>query len=482
GPLEIARTLVSPNLPIDVRATITSTGPGSATRTAELLIDGVPVSGLSQTVGPIPPGGKVPVTFRTSIATPGSHLLTVRLAPGDDPLSANDEASGPVEVTAALPVLLVDGEPGLEPFSNETDFLRAALAPTGDDAPQVRASVVKATEFRAEALKDQRVVVLANVDRLEPPEIAALAGFLGSGGGVLVAPGDRVDLDFYNEMLSQDGAGWLPAILGDRKGNPGRHEPVAHPSPSGFTAPLTSFGLGDSPPLADADLFFYRVLTPVARPPVAAVTARLDTGDPWIVERPFRKGRVALLAGPIDAEGGTLPVNPDFVPWIHELVFHLADHSASRRPLKPGEPILLDLDPEPPDSLKTLDVRRPSGSSARADVVRSGGKAQARFADTNEPGVYRVSLPDGLAHVSVAADPRESDPEPLAKAEAERLANGWPLVFESDPVQLPDRILAKGGRGPKPFWRVLVLAALAGLCLEVWLTRRLVQARGIAET
>jgi hypothetical protein len=378
-------------------------------------------------------------------------------------------------------VLLVDGEPGLEPFSNETDFLRAALAPTGDDAPQVRASVVKAAEFHADALNDQRVVVLANVERLEPPEIAALAGFLGSGGGVLVAPGDRVDVDFYNQMLSQDGAGWLPATLGDRKGSPGRREPLAHPSPSGFTAPLTSFGLGNRPPLADADLFFYRVLTPGTRPPVAAVTARLDTGDPWIVERPFRKGRVVLLAGPIDAEGGTLPVNPDFVPWVHELVFHLADRSASRRPLKPGEPILLDLDPAPPDSLKTLDVRRPDGSTAHADVVRSEGKVQARLTDTAEPGVYRVSLPDGLAHVSVAADARESDPEPLAQAESTRLANGWPLVFESDPVQLPDRILAKGGRGPRPLWRPLVLAALAGLCLEVWLTRKLVQSRGIAE-
>jgi len=32
-----------------------------------------------------------------------------------------------------------------------------------------------------------------------------------------------------------------------------------------------------------------------------------------------------------------------------------------------------------------------------------------------------------------------------------------------------------------PIWRGLVLAALAGLCLEVWLTRRLVRGRGIAD-
>ena len=47
-----------------------------------------------------------------------------------DPLRANDRSERPVEVASAVPVLLVDGDRGLEPLSSETDFLRAALAPT----------------------------------------------------------------------------------------------------------------------------------------------------------------------------------------------------------------------------------------------------------------------------------------------------------------------------------------------------------------
>ena len=86
-------------------------------------------------------------------------------------------------MTTALPVLLVDGKPGLEPYSGATDFLRAALAPTGDDTPQVRAMVVAPAQLDAATLRGQSVVVLAGVDRLGPVATAALGRFLDAGGG-----------------------------------------------------------------------------------------------------------------------------------------------------------------------------------------------------------------------------------------------------------------------------------------------------------
>ena len=211
--------------------------------------------------------------------------------------------------------------------------------------------------------------------------------------------------------------------------------------------------------------------------------ARLDTGDPWIVERPHRDGRVLLLAGPLDAEGGTLPVNPDFVPLVHELVFHLADADSGAADVRPGEPVAVDLDAvEMPAGAETVDVVSPSGEPLKATIERGGGRTRARLESADEPGLYRFELPDGVSYVSVAADPREWDPEPLATADAEALAEGWPLVFVDDPADLPGRLFATSGRGERhPLWRVLVLAALAGLCLEVYLTRRIVRERGLAD-
>jgi len=476
GPPTVSRALVTPGLPLTVTADVDNAGPGPLTRTAEFLIDGRAAPGLAQVVGPVPQGGRARLAFKTALPSPGSHLLTVRLEGGDDALPADDEASVAVEVAPALPALLVDGEPGGEPLTGETDFLRAALAPTGDDTPQVRATVVKPDGLTAAALDGRSVLVLANVERLELDQASAVARFLDAGGGVLVAPGDRVDPAAYAALP------WMPAKLGDRTGDFAARKAVAHPAPATFAGPvLPSFAQGDAPPLASADLFGYRRLEPA---PGASVSARLDTGEPWVVERSLGpgKGRVLLLAGPIDAEGGTLPVNPDFVPLVHEWAFHLAGGSEPRA-ARPGEPIVFDLRPAPAAGVTSLPVRTPGGETGRAAVTRAAGVARARFEGTSEPGVYRLSLPDppgGFSYATVRGDARVDDASPLEPAEAARLSEGWPLVFEPDAPRLVARMLTGGPGGRRELWRGLVLAALGGLCVEIYLTRKLVRGQGLA--
>ena len=473
GPVSVSRALATPGLPIIVSADVKNAGPGFLTRTAELLIDGRAVSGSARVVGPIPVDGKAPLTFEATVTEPGSHLLTIALTGGDDALPADDEGSAAVEVSSALAVLLVDGEPGREPFTGETDFLRAALAPTGDDTPQARATVVIPEMFTPESLKNQRVLILSNVERLGVDEASAVSRFLDTGGGVLVAPGDRTDASYWNQV------GWLPATFGDRVGDFSARIAVGHPSPSSFSGPvLPPFAQGDAPPLARAELFGYRVLKPLAG---SSVAARLDTKAPWAVERPSGRGRVLLLAGPLDAEGGTLPVNPDFVPLIHEWTFHLAGGIAPRS-ARPGEPIVIDLNPAPDASVTSLPVLTPSGETIRAAVTRTSTAAKVRIDDTAEPGVYRLSKPEppgGFVYAIVQGDALGADPSPLEPAEAAQLSEGWPLTFAADAARLSDRLFTAGPGGRRELWRGLVLAALGGLCVEIYLTRRLVRGQGL---
>lgn len=483
GALELARSLVAPGQSISVTTQVANSGHGSLTCTAELLLDDQPVPGTAQQVGPIPAGGRMPIALRTVVAMPGSHLLTVRLTTGSNSLPGAEESSRPIEVASALPVVLVNGKPGAEPLRGSTDFLRAALAPAGDQTPQVRVRVVSSEALDAPVLAGQRVAVLANVERLTPQQARAVESFLESGGGVLAVLGDRTDAVYYNEQLYREGAGWLPARLGEAHGDPGQPDQAPHPAPRSFSGPwMAPFGSGESPALGDARVFAYRELIPSARPAAGSVLARLDTNDPWLVERAYGRGRAAVLAGSLDADGGTLPVNPDFLPWVYELIFHLADSGARANLVAPGEPILMELDPAPAADLKTLPVRTPGGKEGRAAVVRPGlrGTARVRIDDTSEAGVYRVALqdlPGGLAYAVVAANPRELDLAPLEQPEAAHLAEGWPLQFGADPSRLPSQLFARHGGGRHEFWRTLLLAALAGLALEVWLTRRLAQGR-----
>ncbi len=473
--LELSRTSTVPRLPITVTATVANSGPGPLTRPIELLIDGTAAPGTSQVVGPIPPGGQASVSFRIALDEPGSHLLTAQLAPADDPMPSDDEASRAIDVTAALPVLLVDGEPSLEPLGSETDFLRAALAPSGDDLPQVKATVVPLRDFNRTALQGQKVIVLANVDQLPADMISELDTFVAGGGGLLIALGDRTDPKFAGE------AAWLPATLGSVKGDFAKRQVIAHPAPRTFTGPiLTPLGQGDNPPLAEADLFAYRLLTPREK---SNVIARLDTGDPWMVERAHGRGRVILMASPTDAEGGTLPVNPDFVPLAHEIVLNLGAGGSQQAVTRPGEPIVFDLPGVTVPSDTNLAVLNPDGNTTRVPATRSDGSTRVRLTNTNEPGAYRLTLPNppgGFAYALVAADSRESDPATLEPAEATKLAEGWPLSFAADASKLPALIAQGGGSPRQEVWRTLVLAALGGLCLEVWMTRRMARARGIA--
>jgi VWA domain-containing protein/aerotolerance regulator-like protein len=473
GPLAVTRAMVTPGLPLAVTTTVENTGPGPLSRTAELLADGRSVTGSAQVVGPIPAGGRAPLSFQTSLTAPGSHLLTVRLD-GVDALPGDEESSIPIEVAPAIPVLLVDGEPGSEPFSGETDFLRAALAPTGDETPQVRARVIAPGKLDAGSLGGQAVVVLANVDRLTPEQMAALGAFVDSGGGLLIAPGDRTDAPSLGAI------GWMPARLGDRKGDATTRRTIAHPAPRTFSGPLMPpFGQGDDPPLGEADFFAYRVLAPA---PGASVSARLDTGDPWVVERPWGRGRVLMLATPIDAEAGTLPANPDFVPLTHEWALHLAGGGGRSPIVRAGEPLIFPLDPPPAPGVATLPLETPDGHPAHAAVVRGGDSVHARFDDTSDTGVYRLKLPDppgGFVYGAVAGDGRESDMSPLEPADAAKLAEGWPLEFETDPDRLTARLSAAEPGGRHEVWRPLILAALGFLCVEVYLTRKIVRSQGL---
>jgi von Willebrand factor type A domain len=489
GPLSMSRGLVTPGRPFEVATTLTNDGHAPLARTAELLLDGRPVPGASRAVGPIPAGGSVPLSFRTAIESPGRHAIGVWLA-GVDALAVDDIAEAPVAVTSALPVLLVDGAPSLEPLRSPTDFLRAALAPTGDHAPPVRASVVPLDALDAPALRGPRVAVLAGVDpdRLSAGHSGALGRFLDAGGGLLIAPGVRPDA----ASPPRRAPGWIPASLGVLKGDADARRAVAHPAPSTFAGPALAPFAADpdsAATLAGADLFAYRVLAPAAG---STVAARLDTGDPWAVEGRRGDGRVLLLAAGLDAASGTLPANPDFVPLVHEWIFHLAGGASIPAAVRPGEPLAFDLDPDPGPSVTSLEVRTPAGATVRAPVVREPGASRphARLdtPHTDEPGLYRLALPDpqgGTSYAYAAVSDVENgpaDPAPLAPAEAARLAEGWPLGFESDPSRLDARLAETdhGGGGRREAWRGLVLAALAGLCLEVLLTRRLVRGQGAA--
>ncbi|WP_435015837.1 VWA domain-containing protein [Tundrisphaera sp. TA3] len=464
GPIALTRATPTPGMPVGVSATVANAGPGPMTRAAELVVDGRAVPGSSRVVGPIPPGGRSPVEFSAEFADLGDHLVAVRLVPGADPRPEDDESSAMVRVARPIRVVLIDGATGL----GATPFLRAALAPGGDRSPRFEATSVAARAFRPDQLEGQDVSVLAGVTAISPDYGRMLARFVEAGGGLLLVPGPSADPDAWARGLGPD---LLPAGVGPIKGE------AVRPDPRSFNGPaLAPLGRGETPALGSATFVAHRRLTPVPR---ASVLARLDDGDPWIVARPLGRGRVAVVATGLDAAAGTLVANPDFVPFAHELVAGLADTPPPPRPIPPGSPLAFDLDPAPPSSAGEAILTLPSGRSLNVPIARSGASARVLVPDTDEPGIYRLAVGGRSWFAIVGQDAGPADASPLADADRATLAAGWPLAFlEGRDGELPDR-LTGGSAAParREAAPALILAVLAGLCLEIALTRRM-SARG----
>ena len=141
----------------------------------------------------------------------------------------------------------------------------------------------------------------------------------------------------------------------------------------------------------------------------------------------------------------------------------------------------MPLVPPPAPGVDALPLETPDGGTARAGVVRNGASVHARFDDTRQSGVYRLKLtdpPGAVVYGAVAVDGRESDLSPLEPAEAAKLAEGWPLRFEAEPDRLAARLSTGESGGKHEIWRLLVLAALGFLCVEVYLTRKIVRSQG----
>ena len=65
-------------------------------------------------------------------------------------------------------------------------------------------------KLNEQALRNKRVVVLANVSELGLGAVNHLSKFVEDGGGLIIMPGDKIKIDWYRRELFRDGEGMMP--------------------------------------------------------------------------------------------------------------------------------------------------------------------------------------------------------------------------------------------------------------------------------
>jgi hypothetical protein len=523
APLRASRAIASVGQQITFRTAVELRGQKEyrPPHRIRLEVDGSTVTDLSAPrSADLGDKGQVPLSFSHRFTTPGSHLVSVIVEPDPpveqrppdyrikDRLPGDNRQDFAVEVLSALPVLLVDGDDRPAPKHRGTDFLRDALAPARDRNPVVLARVVPIQEFDPGLLSTDlgkepgtrpRVLVLANVARLTPPQQDAVTQFLAAGGGVLVTLGDRVDAQHYNEQLLRGGQGWLPARLEDQTGDESDLAHAPAPLPSSFFHPaLELFREVKIGGLGEAHFpRWWKVALPGRTSPAVPV-ALLTNSDPLLVERPYPgapahatpgAGRVLLCTVPLDNSWRTnLPDLPAFAPLAHELIYYLAGVRSAEYNLQPGQPMYYRPDRE--DSLAGLSLQPPEGeakplmqeANAEADVypVRHLRQAQGSllvYEGTRETGVYQLRTPDHRTiYYVVQPDPRESDLTPCSDTDRERVAKFVPAIkYENDRQQMTRELVSSSQR--QEVWWWFLVGVIVFLCGEVWMTRRVARSR-----
>jgi len=435
--------------------------------------------------GTLRPGETAEVTQEFTFRKRGPAVVQARLP--TEVLPGDDVRRLIVHVRKSMRFLLVDGEPDIEHFRSETDFLAAALMPPGKVVSGIEGEIIPDTAFTGHGLDQFDGVFLMNVYRLPAKRVKLLEEFVRNGGGLVFFLGDQVDPSVYNATFygkgENAGKGLLPLFLVEEEGASDDYVTLAPPS---LDHPAIRFLQGLT------ELVFRTVYVrrwigtrQQARdmePDGARVLMNWtdDGNSPALVEKEFGKGRVMMWTTSGDNEWTDLPRSLIYVPLMHELVRYVVKPDPIDTTRLVGSPITLDFDPTRMQRVAQVVPPAELGGSPlplglESIPSRSGDREKKdfvfRYPRTPLAGIYTVRLktPLGEDYVRPYAfnvDPAEGDL---------RLADRKALV-RLDRVSLhratEESLLDTDESDRTEFWRTLMFALLVCAALETLLAWR----------
>jgi hypothetical protein len=420
------------------------------------------------------------VLFTHTFDTSGSHVVEV-VAEADS-LIADNSMMASIPVWDRMPVLLVSGDMNPEPLMGETDFVEIALRPFGNAkvelADLITTKTVDARELDAKMLAETRVALFANVSQLNEAQLKAVEGFVREGGGILIFPGNRINSAWYNTTLLSGGKGLLPLPVVSLSGstNSGTRATIVsqhyeHPALEMFNDPRNGN-------LSEADIrLWYKMREETGKSGDSGVTvlARLDTGDPFLVEKKYGEGRVIECAVPCDAEWTNLPARPFYLPLMQQLVTYLASKVYPPRNVDVGKPLVAFLPAS--DAGKKGILTDPEGKAREVVIANKGTRAVAEFGETQRPGLYVLDAPNNnRIHFVVNVDRKESDLAQLSDTEVQGVAKamGATVVKSFNDY----RSLDQQRRFGQEIWQVLLAAVVGLIFIEMLLEQLFARRKG----
>lgn len=425
---------------------------------------------VARTMVDCPPDSTVSARFTTRIVDSGPQVLSARLQPAAGQavgLTSDDSLDLAIDISEPTRVLLLSGDERSPRQQAESYFATLALQPFSaagarSNNDPCRVTIVPADTVKPSDLLGAQVVILANAAAVSPVIAGALEQFVYGGGGLLVAPGQLSRAASFNSLLYREGTGILPAGLIA----PDAQQPPAALGAMDLAHSVTQFlrGRAEVPPATIGQWF---KLSPIRGE--TRTIASLSTGEPWAIECTAGRGRVILLATPIDADWSTLPLTSFYLPFMQSAVRWLAGGGVDRN-LAPGSPLVHTWTGE----TRSVVLTTPDGRSIPLEPQRLGDQNEIRFTSTDQPGQYRLKLTGSPREQTipfiVQPSRDESDLTPMTETDWKKLERDLDATVVRTAQQSAD-VLTRARQG-REIWAMLILAVMGLGLLESWLAGR----------
>lgn len=428
----------------------------------QLNIDG---QNREQKLISLPPKGESGVGFVFNLSQAGDHHGYVNLK--KDGLAGNPAFNFTLQAEDRLKVLVVDGDPQTSLVQSETFFLTRALNPAAErDSSLFLPTVIIPEGLGAVSLDAYQALILCNVPVIPDTLVPRLREYLRKGGGLLLFPGDRIQIDDYNAKLFHSSPPILPAAIKEKRvlsaAAAEKIEVVdtAHPALRGFADEI----LMES--LKSARVQGY-LRTDIS---AGSTLLSLASGAPLLLEKKSGPGRVLFFTTAADRDWSDLPLKTAYLPLLQSLVSYLS--GGKRGMMDPGITVGDSKSfPFPPSYVgKSLRIIKPDRKEREVTFVPDKEMASALFKENDLAGIYRLSLPPGDAPTAAQIYPVNS---PFLESRLEIISD-QELRTRLDPIRaeiLPLESLEKGGK-KTDLSLPLLLLLIVTLASEGWLAQR----------
>ena len=382
-----SRPVVGTDRDVRIDITIANTGLEAVTPAKISLDVGETKKLVNSAVGQMEPGSERIVSFMHRFKKQGAQVVTAQVD-ADDEMISDDTMQRVIQIAGSLKVLVVDDGRAIKLFDRAGGFVALGLMPSIEGISDIknidlrrhryliRPELVSVSQLALKhTLNDYAVVVLSDVSTLSQDLSTKLASFARAGGNLMVINGLRSRASFYNEWKLDDQF-VLPAVL---------DKPVLSDQDS-----TRSLGIDvgtfrhqalamfkDQGDLSDTVVDCYIDSTLREGLEAVNVAARLNNGDPFLVEHSFGKGAVVQSLIPFDRTAGNLVMRQSFLPLVHEITSYLA------------QPIVADLNIPPSRGavirLASQSLTQMSGHGLLADYRKH--KSKSSFVTRVDPTI-----------------------------------------------------------------------------------------------